>query len=343
MTVATESVAIAPGWLRRPAFDVNFIIGITALALVSGWVVVEVPALFMPILLADLWLLGYHHVIATYTRLCFDRESFRAHRFLAVGLPPIVIAGVLLLAVTVGLWAVATLYLYWQWFHYTRQSWGVAQVYRRKAGGLADENPAVAKVVFYLLPLWGILHRSYQDPGTFLSMELKVIPVPEFAVDLVGAAALVALGWWLLVRAYMWWNGRLPLAHTLYMLSHFAIFYVGYIVIDDINYGWLVLNVWHNAQYIVFVWMYNANRFKSGVDPKAKLLSTMSQERNLWLYLVVCLGITTVLYTALETTIVALPVFVLIYQAINFHHYVVDGVIWKVRRKSLQRTLGIAS
>jgi hypothetical protein len=141
----------------------------------------------------------------------------------------------------------------------------------------------------------------------------------------------------------MWWNGRLPLAHTLYMLSHFAIFYVGYIVIDDINYGWLVLNVWHNAQYIVFVWMYNANRFKSGVDPKAKLLSTMSQERNLWLYLVVCLGITTVLYTALETTIVALPVFVLIYQAINFHHYVVDGVIWKVRRKSLQRTLGIAS
>ena len=31
------------------------------------------------------------------------------------------------------------------------------------------------------------------------------------------------------------------------MASHFTIFYVGYLVIEDITHGWLVLNVWHNA------------------------------------------------------------------------------------------------
>ncbi len=74
------------------------------------------------------------------------------------------------------------------------------------------------------------------------------------------------------------------------MLSHFTVFFVGYVLIDDLNHGWLVINVWHNAQYIVFVWMYNANRFKDGVDPGAKFLSTLSQERNAWLYFLVCFG-----------------------------------------------------
>jgi hypothetical protein len=36
-----------------------------------------------------------------------------------------------------------------------------------------------------------------------------------------------------------------------------------------------------------------------------------------------------------------LPVALVTYQAINFHHYIVDGVIWKVRKKSLQKTLQI--
>jgi hypothetical protein len=343
VSVAAESVAISPGWLRGRVFDGNLIFGIAALALVSGWVVVQFPALFVPILLADLWLLGYHHVVATFTRLCFDRQSFRTHRFLVLGLPPIVIAGVLLMALGIGWWTLATLYLYWQWFHYSRQSWGISRIYARKAGGLVVENEHLAKLAFYLVPLWGILSRSYQDPGMFLGLELKVLTVPELALDLVGAAALVALGWWLMVRVQMWREGRLPLAHTLFMISHFVIFYVGYILIDDINAGWLVLNIWHNGQYIALVWMYNNNRFKAGIDPKAKFLSTLSQERNLWRYLLVCFAISTIIYATLESTVAALPLFVVIYQAINFHHYIVDGVIWKVRRKTLQRTLGIAS
>jgi len=33
---------------------------------------------------------------------------------------------------------------------------------------------------------------------------------------------------------------------------------------------------------------------------------------------------------------------IVVYQAINFHHYIVDGRIWKMRRKPLQRILRLA-
>ena len=187
MTAATDVAPITPGWLRGGVFDLGFIVGIATLALASGALAVYEPRWFMPILVADLWLLGYHHVVTAFTRLCFDRESLRAHRFLITGLPLIVLAGVAALAAGVGLWVLASVYLYWQWFHYTRQSYGVAQIYRRKAG--LAENPWLTKAAIYLLPLWGILHRSHQDPGEFIGMELRIVAVPEIAVTIAAIAA----------------------------------------------------------------------------------------------------------------------------------------------------------
>jgi len=304
--------------------------------------------MFAPILLLDLWLLGYHHVIATYTRLCFDTASFRQHRFVLFGLPPLVFAAVLLIAAGLGAWAIPTIYLYWQWFHYTRQSWGVSQVYRRKAGPILEENPWLSKAVLYLLPLWGILYRSYQAPETFIGMQVWTLPVPGWVVDIAAVAALGVVGLWIFQRIGAWMRGRLPLAQTLFMVSHFVVFYVGYIGIDDITHGWLVINIWHNAQYVLFVWLFNSNRYKDGVDPEAKFLSTISQPNKVWLYFGVCLVLTSVVYLSIDGIIDlsgswALPLTLLVYQTLNFHHYIVDSLIWKVRRKPLQQTLGIAS
>ncbi len=343
MAISVDTAAPAPGWLRDRTFDLGFILGIAGLALASGLAVVANPDWFLPILAADLWLLGYHHVIATYTRLCFDRESLRSHKFLLFGLPFIVIAGVLALGFGVGLWTLASVYLYWQWFHYTRQSWGVSQVYRRKAGDLVQDREWPSKLVFYAVPVWGILYRSHQDPGLFLGTELRVVPVPGFLVDLAAAAALLAVAWWLATRAVAWWQGRLAFAHTLYMASHFTIFAAAYVFIEDITYGWLVVNVWHNAQYIAFVWLFNTNRFKAGIDPKARFLSRISQAGNAWKYFGVCLGLSTVTYLFLANSAALLLPAIIVYQAVNFHHYVVDGVIWKIRRKPLQKTLGVAA
>lgn len=335
-------------WLRGVGFDFTYVVGVASLALVSGLFVVVNPNLFPAVFLLNAWLLGYHHVVSTFTRLTFDRESFTEHKFLVTWLPLIVLTVVAIACILVGSWILTTVYLYWQWWHYTRQSYGISRIYQRKAG-LA--NDFIYKAVIYAVPVWGILHRSYQAPDKFLFGEVKVLPVPLWLVVAAGAVAIVVVAWWITQTVKAWAEGSLSIAHTLYLTSHLAIFGVGYLAIENINHGWLVLTVWHNCQYILTVWMFNNNRFKSGVDAKHRFLSFLSQRRRLATYFAVCLLISTALYAALQysltwiaiATATSLPLFAIAFQAVNFHHYIVDAVIWKVRRKPVRQNFGIAS
>jgi hypothetical protein len=343
------------GWLRSPSFDFVFVGLAAAVALLATLTVVVEPRLFPLVLVTDMWLLGFHHVVSTFTRLTFDTDSFRAHRFLVLGLPWIVLGGVVGLVYGIGTWVLPTIYLYWQWFHYTRQSYGIAQIYRRKAGARFDDPPLLQKGVIYLLPLWGILSRSWQEGlkahPTFLRQPIKVLPVPRLLVQVAAVAAVAAIAVWIWRQLAAFREGRLPVAYSLYMVSHIVIFAVGYLKVEDISYGWLTINVWHNLQYILLVWMFNNNRFKNGVDPEHRFLSTISQTNRVVPYFLVCLGISTVLYFALDSVFDAVgvarsSVLVLslaVYQAVNFHHYIVDGVIWKVRQRPVQAHLGLAS
>ncbi|CAN5614429.1 hypothetical protein BH20ACI3_BH20ACI3_34520 [soil metagenome] len=341
------------GWLRGATFDLGYIFGIAAIALCTGAIVVMQPGLFPLIIFLDLWLLGYHHVISTFTRLTFDRDSFREHRFLVIGLPPIVLLGVTLLWLVIGAWVLPTLYLYWQWFHYTRQSYGIARIYKRKGSPAAIADDLLTQAMLYLIPFWGILYRSYQAPEKFLWMPVKTLPVPFLLAAVVGIASVVTIAWWSFRQLRAFARGQLLFAHTLYVSSHTIIFVTGYILIPDINHGWLVVNIWHNLQYVLLVWMFNNNRFKTGIDARHRLLSSISQRQKVSLYFAVCLGISTATYLALSLLLTkassvfafaaAAPLILIAYQAINFHHYIVDALIWKARKKSVKQNFGIAT
>jgi hypothetical protein len=285
--------------------------------------------------------------------LTFDKDSFQQHRFLILVLPILVLIGVVGACLSIGTWILPTTYLYWQWFHYMRQSYGIARIYKRKGKVSSAGDERLTKAVLYFVPVWGILYRSYQSPRQFLWMDVKTLPVPAWLVIVAAIASFVAIGWWALRQVQLLKRGELTLGHTLYVLSHLTIFTTGYLLIPDINHGWLVVNIWHNAQYILLVWMFNNNRFKTGVDNGSRFLSTISQRANVIRYFIVCLGISTSIYVALYLTLSkvsvalalasSLPLVLVVYQAINFHHYIVDAVIWKVRKKSLQRGLGIST
>jgi hypothetical protein len=93
------------------------------------------------------------------------------------------------------------------------------------------------------------------------------------------------------------------------------------------------------------VWLFNTRRFKDGVDPEARFLSYISQPNRLWLYLLTCVGITGIVYWGLIRTLNALlfaglSAAVVLYQIVNFHHYIVDSMIWKVRNPRMQAALG---
>jgi hypothetical protein len=333
------------GWLRGAAFDSTYILGITSLAVASGCLVVSNPSLFPALFLLNAWLLGYHHVVSTFTRLTFDSDSFKRHRFLVTWLPLIVLASVTVACVMFGTWILTTIYLYWQWWHYTRQSYGVSRIYQRKAG-LDDD--LLHKLLIYALPVWGILYRSWQAPEQFLFTEVRVVPVPLWLVAAAGAVALLAIGCWVVQTIRNWFAGTLSVAHTLYLCSHLLIFGVGYLAVSNINHGWLVVTVWHNCQYILTVWLFNNNRFKDAVDPKHRFLSHISQSRRMFRYTGVCLLLSTVIYGALQyslgwiaiATATSLPLFAIAFQTINFHHYLVDAIIWRRAAVSSQASTG---
>lgn len=345
MSLAVQSESSADWrWLYSQRFDLFFILGFLGIALAIVALVIGHTALFIPILLADLWLLGYHHVISTYTRLCFDKESFRQHKGLIFGLLPAVAIGTLALAWGMGVWAVFSLYFYWQWFHYTRQSWGVSRAYRAKEPDALYEDGWLDQAIFYAIPVTGVLYRSWQGPQKFLGQELFVFHVPGWLMLGAGLATAALMSLWIVRRMQAWREGRLARTHTLYLGTHFLVFALAYIVIPEVTLGWLLVNIWHNGQYILFVWMFNARRFKNGVDPQAKFLSYISQPHRLWLYMAVCVAITGIVYAGILSTmesVLAAGVVgtIVIYQIVNFHHYVVDSLIWKVRKGPVKETL----
>jgi hypothetical protein len=320
--------------------------GVPAVAFLVGCVVIWWPSLFVPILVIDIWLLGYHHVIATYTRLCFDRRSFSEHWPLVVLLLPSVAVATIIMAWSFGLWTVVSLYFYWQWFHYTRQSWGISRAYRAKDPNASYEDGWLDHAIFHALPILGILYRSYQDPGVFIGMELRVIPIASAVLDAAALATSLLLTLWVIRRVQACRHGRLAKVHTLYMTTHFAVFAAAYLLIEDVTYGWLVINIWHNAQYVLFVWLHNTRRFAAGVDRGALLLSYISQPGRLWLYLASCLLIAGIVYLVILQTLDALlfaslSATIVLYQIVNFHHYIVDATIWKARGKPFGRVPGL--
>ena len=324
-------------WLHAAPFDGALILGTLTLALGCGVAIALHPVLLYPILLVNLWTLGYPHVIATFTRLCFDRASFAAHRHLVVTALPIVAAVTVLVAWQVGLWSIVTLYLYAQWWHYTRQSWGLSRAYRRKDGDGVYESGWLDQAVFWCIPVYGILNRSSEGHASFIGLDLWTLPVPGVVADGAGLAALSLVGVWAVRRIVALRARKLARAHTLYMLTHFTIFGIAYAGTDDITDGWLMVNIWHNSQYILFVWLHHRRRFRHGIDPHARVLSSISQPGRIGVFALVCAGVAGVVYGVVLQTIdwllfAGVSATLVLYQIVNFHHYIVDAVIWKVRR-----------
>jgi hypothetical protein len=184
------------------------------------------------------------------------------------------------------------------------------------------------------------LHRSQQGHDSFLGLPFYSLPVPGPVVSLVAALSIAALGVWVYGRFQAWRRGEPIFAHTAFLITHHTVFLTAYLAIQDINIGWLTVNIWHNAQYVLFVWVFNVGRFKDGIDPKARFISAISQPSKAWLYFTICLAISTTVYFALDSLLPA-GLILATYMTINFHHYIVDSVIWKIRRKPIQQTLGI--
>ena len=118
------------------------------------------------------------------------------------------------------------------------------------------------------------------------------------------------------------------------MASHLVVTAAAYLWVSDITSGWLVLNIWHNLQYLQFVWLQNVRREAQGPVGMQDLQRLVKPLKNAGKYLAVCLVLGAVMYQALsvagqQLVWLGLPTVFILHFTVNFHHYLVDGVIWK--------------
>lgn len=332
---------LVPGWLSERRFDLGFIVGIALLAGVMASATVLQADLFWPMLTLHTWLFGYEHLVATGTRL-FGRPDERARFFwLTWGVPPLVLLGLYAVGRAYGLTGVYVLYFVGQLHHTVRQSWGVAQQYRQRAGGLPWDRPWLSQLTLWSVAVWGLLHRCAQEPTEFLFIPFWLPQVPGLWVTLSAGVCLGLWTLWAVQRVAAYRRGELALGHTLYMASHFVVYLASYVLIDHLCSGWLLVNVWHNVQYIAFVWLYNRRRFAAGVDPQARTLSWLSQPGwpRLLLYGLASIALALPFYYGLPRLGLRLdtlwhtvvPSAITLGLTLTFHHYIVDAVVWKRR------------
>ena len=337
-SVAATAAAPPRSFVWNESFDATLLVAPIALGLLAAAVVTANPALYAAVVVADLWFLGYHHVVSTYTRLGFSSRGLLRNRFLALDLLLVIVLATTVLAFTAGAWVVASAFLYLQWFHYMRQGYGISRMYFRTTpdGHVTGARDLVANAVIYVVPIFAIAQRSMTMGDTFLAMPVKTIVPPQIVVTALAVAAAVTIGAWFLRFGQRVGSGTADLRYEGFVFSHIIIFLVAYVWIDDANVGWLAINVWHNLQYVMVVWMVNVKKYAGRVDGGEPLLSRISQPGRPLTYFACCLVITTVVYLVLNqfTVLVmggGLAATLGVYMGINFHHYVVDAMIWKRR------------
>lgn len=332
--------AAPPSTLAEPSFVRWFVVWVPLAALTLVAAVLIAPSLWPYAVFADLWLLSFPHVASTLSRTAFRQEDRKAFRWTLFALPLLSLAVCGGVAWGLGLATLNAGYFFWQSFHYVRQGRGMHRALRHAHA--RPPGDSLADAAMYGAALWGLSHRLAQHPRTFLGVELalpRIPPAVELACAALAAGTFVAYGLREL-RAIAREREQYPAAPLLYVLTQVLLFFVSYVLIESVTIGWIAVNLWHNAQYLLFVHAWNKRRFFGATRAEKGGLDGMVAPGRGWLFYLVFALIGALVYRgAAIVSGVAAPwwsagaIYLVIAQAINMQHYIADMVLWRAPAK----------
>lgn len=341
-----EKINVAPAsWLRGGVYFESFFLAGTALLALSVLLLLDAHLLsFIGTLGVYSLLVAQPHFVSTYARTSFDRQNLRLNIFIIGILPVLVFCTLLSLYSYFGIWIYMSLYMYVQWFHFTRQSYGIARFYRAKNGAPLKDD-LLSTLVIYAVPVWGILRWSIRQPETYIGLPVKTFNVPA-AIDPYCAALVYGLVFlWVAGRILQWRAGTLPVAHTIYVVTHIVMFLLCYVYVRTIEFGWIAVGLWHSLQYLIFVWALNEQKLvssrKTAGASRLNFFEKISAPKLLPAYALLIFCLSLVLFGAFQALgqalqdALILPLLVVV-GTIIFHHYVTDAIIWRRPKKPKQ-------
>lgn len=330
MNTAATPVASRPSpWIVGPRFDLTFFLG----SALPGFLILAVhtalPYTGVLLLCALVSMcVDQTHVLHTITRTYLDRKEFgRAPRFYLVTVAAVF--AVLLGACIAGVGYALSLVLYASAWHQTKQHYGFLRLYdrRRPHSGLGRLDSWIDNFCLFGGILAGVLY-IFRIPGLGEVEKPLVYPHIPAAISLQGMG-LVGAGFVAMAsrEVYRWmrfrevaWQKCLLVALAVGLVWTAALTATQLIVIL------VAVTSFHAVQYIAITWLYNRNKYASGVAPENPLTSRLVQPRWVWMYF--ALGI---IYGAVVLGMQRVDVLVPIAYTLTGTHFVVDWRIWKVR------------
>src|SRR5262245_35395384 len=214
----------------------------------------------------------------------------------------------------------------WAYWHLVRQHYGFLVLYRRRAGESDPRGAQLDTAILWTGSLYPFLRFTLTDayPASGLPQLLPEEWLPTLRLLLDAGTALVAAVLLALLLSRRFEPFRPGPKHLLLIIVigfHLAVF----ALLDNLLTITATLTIFHNLQYQRIVWQYERGH---GRVPSGSLL--------VYLTLGVLLGLAwygpRVLGVAVAGSDVVRNCLIGLGWGVAFHHYLVDGLIWRVRR-----------
>ena len=305
--------------------------------------------------------INYPHFLLSYRLLYRGPESVVKHPWATVHIPVILVA-LVLFATAVSPWNsapvlvlafVGQFYLAW---HYTGQAFGVLSTFAILDGHRF--SPLERKLLFYNFRILLVWHVAW-----LLEMEgdLPVWLMDAFSVFYQAASIAAALSCCLGMSAFGLLYKRTGRRPSLRMIVPWLALYIWYATLARYNGAIFWIQIFHALQYLSFPMRVEANRInEEDKEKKTDHKDRRPVRRRLFFYFCTLIIFTVLIFslglqfassginaivspilagTSMEHVIVG-SIFVKGFlAAFNIHHYVIDGVAWKLRDASVRREL----
>lgn len=294
------------------------------------------------------WVVNWPHFAATSQRLYRSRAHVAQYPVTALGIP------LLLAAAVVGAfrspegvapWLVKA-FMLWSPYHFSGQSVGISLLYARRAGfpiGRA-ERLALSGFVFGTFLVQSALAETGQGHAAFYSVEYPTLGLPLLVPQLLriwmwlcGAAFLV-----LAARTSLREKRMLPAIVLLPGITQFVWFVLGWRVPAFNEF----VPFFHALQYLLVAWMMQLGESAGGRVPASPRRFVAAQSARFVLFNVAGGAFLFWLLPQIGARAgYGLPfASAVVLSAVQIHHFVVDGVIWKLKNprvaSPLMATLG---
>jgi hypothetical protein len=214
----------------------------------------------------------------------------------------------------------------WAYWHLVRQHYGFLMLYRKRDGQDSRQGQLLDSFILWVGCLYPFLRFSLSEPylhsGLPQLVPIAALPQLRFILDVAFCVAMVAAV--MLVLAGRFEQFRLRPKHLLLsivILFHLLVFSLLTHLLTILA----TLTIFHNLQYHRIVWQYEAGH---GRRPLGGMLPYLAGGLMLGL---VWYGLRVPAVVAL-TNETARNIVLGLCWGVAFHHYLVDGRIWRVRR-----------